>query len=502
MGFQSGLSGLNTSTKNLDVIGNNIANAQTVGMKASRAEFSALVSSALGAGDQAGNGIGVSIAAVTQQFSQGNISITGNNLDVAINGTGFFQLQLEDKSVAYSRDGQFKLDNTGQIISNNGAHLLGFPLNAETGSPTSVTPVPLSVPTGSPLPAKTTTAISARFNLPAKAAIAATVVPPTPITKYGTSINAFDSQGLEAPASLYFVKIGPNPALVADSEVKVDTWDVFDATTLATGEAVLAADATVAAKNKTNYDLNIKNTEFNTLNEVAITAGTVKAKPTFTTAAPDPGTLDPLEPLPSSTRAVEPNTFATGAKYRLTFDASGKLDKIYAVDDNGEPAETTAPTLLLKSTNPAIPDFSPTLDIKEATQYGTAFSITELTQDGYTAGELTGINISEDGKITTVFSNGQAQIVSQLSMADFRNVQGLTPIGSGNWMETARSGQPIQGAPGEGKFGKLRSGALEESNVDLTAELVNMMTAQRSYQANVQTIKTQDQALQALVNLR
>ncbi len=128
--------------------------------------------------------------------------------------------------------------------------------------------------------------------------------------------------------------------------------------------------------------------------------------------------------------------------------------------------------------------------------------MTDLTQDGYTAGDLTGINIDEAGFITTVYSNGQSQINSQISLADFRNVQGLTPVGAGNWVETGTSGQPIQGAPGDGKFGNLRSGALEESNVDLTAELVNMMTAQRSYQANVQTIKTQDQALQSLVNLR
>jgi flagellar hook protein FlgE len=184
----------------------------------------------------------------------------------------------------------------------------------------------------------------------------------------------------------------------------------------------------------------------------------------------------------------------------LEFDTAGKVIPSTA------PIQLTLHSLNPVTGNPATAvtpgDFTATLDIANATQYGTAYSITNLTQDGYTAGDLTGVNISEFGQVTTVYSNGQTQVTAQVALADFRNVQGLTPVGAGNWIETAKSGQPIQGAPGEGKFGKLRAGALEESNVDLTAELVNMMTAQRSYQANVQTIKTQDQALQSLVNLR
>jgi flagellar hook protein FlgE len=115
---------------------------------------------------------------------------------------------------------------------------------------------------------------------------------------------------------------------------------------------------------------------------------------------------------------------------------------------------------------------------------------------------LTGISISEQGVITTRYSNGQSQATGQIALADFRNVQGLKPVGQGNWVESTTSGQPIQGAPGQGNFGTINSGSLEASNVDLTAELVAMMTAQRDYQANAQTIKTQDTVLQTLVNLR
>jgi flagellar hook protein FlgE len=186
--------------------------------------------------------------------------------------------------------------------------------------------------------------------------------------------------------------------------------------------------------------------------------------------------------------------------FKIVFDATGKFSKY--LDNTGQEIVGTSGVLKLTSPNSAVGVFNVDLNISKATQYGTSFSVTDLRQDGYTAGDLTGITIGDDGKVTTAYSNGQTQVNSQISMVDFRNVQGLKPVGSGNWMETDKSGQPIQGAPGSGKFGKLRSGALEESNVDLTAELVNMMTAQRSYQANVQTIKTQDQALQSLVNLR
>jgi len=140
MSFQTGLSGLNSASKNLDVIGNNIANANTVGMKYSRTEFSSLVASQLGAGGGgAGAGIGVAVGTIAQQFTQGNISITGNNLDVAINGGGFFQVTMPDGSTAYTRDGQFKLDSTGNLITNSKANIMGYPTDL-VGNRTSVTP--------------------------------------------------------------------------------------------------------------------------------------------------------------------------------------------------------------------------------------------------------------------------------------------------------------------------------------------------------------------------
>jgi flagellar hook protein FlgE len=407
MSFQTGLSGLSASSKSLDVIGNNIANANTVGMKSSRAEFADLVASTLGTGSSNNAGIGVAVTTIAQQFTQGNISITGNSLDVAINGGGFYQVTKTDGTSAYTRDGQFKLDKDGNIITNTGANVMGYPTDT-LGVATSITPQKMVVPTGAPIAAKATSSILAEFNLDARAAVATTTTSPS---QYGTSLTTYDSQGVAIPVSLYFIKQA------------TDTWNVYDSLANATTD---------------------------------VTAGTSLLK-----------------------------------NFQMTFGTSGQLT-----------APLVNPTLTITSPNANIGTFTSALDISKVTQFGTAFNVSNLTQDGYTAGELTGISIEPSGVITTRYSNGQTQARGQISLADFRNVQGLAPIGSGEYLETYASGQPVQGAPGVGKFGELRAGALEESNVDLTAELVNMMTAQRNYQANAQTIKTQDQIMSTLVNLR
>ena len=401
MAFQQGLSGLNAASRGLDVIGHNIANANTVGMKSGRAEFSEIFAASVGAAGGISEGLGAEVAVVSQDFSQGNLTITGNSLDLAINGQGFFQVQQADGSIAYTRAGQFKLDRDGRVVTNNGAQLMGYQTDT-LGTPTSSDFVPLSLPTSAPISAKQTTEIVSEFNLDARAPIAATATPPTPITTYGTSIVTYDSQGVEVPVSLYF------------SKTAADTWDVYN---------------------------------------------------------------DP----------------AGAPLFALTFDTTGKIVL---------PTTPSPLTISVTSPNPNIGAFNVTLDVENVTQYGTRFAVSDLTQDGYTAGELTGLNIEESGVITARYSNGQTQAAGMVGLANFRNLQGLAPQGGSFWSESFASGQPVRGSPAQGKFGSIRAGALEDSNVDLTAELVNMMTAQRTYQANAQTIRTQDQVLSTLVSLK
>ncbi|GAB2546335.1 MULTISPECIES: flagellar hook protein FlgE [unclassified Simplicispira] len=427
MGFQQGLSGLNAASKNLDVIGHNIANTNTVGFKASRAEFAEMVASAIGAAGGSNAGIGVEVSAVAQQFGQGNITITGNTLDVAINGSGFFKLQQPDGSSAYTRAGNFKLDKIGNLVTNNGAKVMGFPIDPITGLRTASDPSPLSFPTGAPIPAKQTTKIVAEFNLDARAKDAAgdpAAVPPvapTPRATYGTSINVYDSQGVAKPVNLYFQKTAT-----------ANTWDVYD-------------------------------------------------------------TLDD----PSATPPVVGVVIG-----QITFDNNGAITG---------PAATPPATgfiLPLTGINPSppnpnnLPPFDVEISLDGVTQFGSKFSVSDLSQDGYASGTLTGINVEASGMVMARYSNGVTRAEGQVALANFRNPQGLLAVGDNAWVETFESGASVIGTPTDGNFGALRSGALEDSNVDLTAELVNMMTAQRTYQANAQTIKTQDQVMSTLVNLR
>ena len=423
MAFQHGLSGLNASSKNLDVIGHNIANANTTGFKSSRAEFADLVASSMGAGGGANYGIGVEVAAVAQQFSQGNVTVTGNNLDVAINGNGFFKVQQADGSAAYTRAGNFKLDKTGDLVTNGGAQVMGFRVDPATGLSTSEAQ-PLSFPTGAPIQAKQTESIKATLNLDARAkdsagdATATPPVPATPRSTYGTSINVYDTQGVATPVNLYFMKTA-NP----------NEWAVYN-------------------------------------------------------QLDDPTAVPPVTAISLGT---------------IAFDENGKIDPATAtltltVSPTANPNAGTAA--------PAVANFPVDIDMSGATQFGSKFAVADLSQDGYASGDLTSINISNDGMVMASYSNGVTRAEAQVALANFRNPQALLPVGGNNWVESFDSGPAVMGKPGDGNFGALRSGALEDSNVDLTAELVNMMTAQRAYQANAQTIKTQDQVMSTLVNLR
>ena len=144
----------------------------------------------------------------------------------------------------------------------------------------------------------------------------------------------------------------------------------------------------------------------------------------------------------------------------------------------------------------------PVLDLSKVSQYGAGFAVTSLSQDGQKAGKLTGVSINSSGILMGSYDNGKQIAAGQIQLATFADPQGLSPVSGGMWRSTQASGTSVSGTPGSGNFGSLTSGALEDSNVDLTKELVDMMTAQRSYQANAQTIKTQDQVLSTLVNLR
>lgn len=405
MSFAQGLSGLNAAAKSLDVIGNNVANASTVGFKGARAEFADVYATSISGAGGSNIGIGVSVATVAQQFSQGNISVTSNPLDVAINGNGFYRLSTNG-SITYSRNGQFELDKDGFVVNATGQHLTGYPPNSSGGVSTA-SPTDLQV-SSADLPPATTTKATANVNLDSRATISAAAFNMSDSTTYqgATSTSVYDSLGNSHTLSMYFVKNAAN------------SWDVYGA---------------------------------------------------------NDGTQISATPIGS-----------------VNFLSSGAIDT----------ATTTMPIALTLPVTSGASSIGMNLDLTGSTQFGSAFGVNSLAQDGYASGKLTGYAVTADGTITGRYSNGQTRAQGQIALSAFANPQGLTSLGNNQWAETAASGVPLSGAPSSGSLGVLQSGAVEEANVDLTAELVNMITAQRVYQANAQTIKTQDSVMQTLVNLR
>ena len=408
MGFQQGLSGLNAAARNLDVIGNNVANANTVGAKTARAEFADVYANSLSGASGNTVGIGVTVATVAQQFTQGDIATTNNPLDVAINGAGFFEIS-QGGTKTYTRNGQFKIDRDGYIVNNDGKKLLGYTADA-TGVIQPGRSVPLQLPTGGITPAPTTK-VALEMNLdarkPAIAGAPAIDFDDAKTYSSATSLTVFDPLGRDIALTYYFQKSPSPPA-------PDNTWNVF----------ATADGQTVAG----------------------------------TQAAPTPITT-------------------------LGFNADGTFNQSSSAD-----FQLDGRTL--------------GLDFSKSTQFGSAYGITMLTQDGHTAGQLTSVSVDASGIVNAKYSNGQSRPAGQIEIATFRNPQGLQPLGNNAWASTHASGEPVPGTPGAGNLGLLQAGALEESSVDLTGELVNMITAQRVYQANAQTIKTQDQVMQTLVNLR
>jgi flagellar hook protein FlgE len=418
MGFQQGLSGLNASSKSLDVIGNNIANANTVGAKSSRAEFADVYANAIG-GSANNVGIGVDVGAVAQQFTQGTITATDNPLDIAVNGNGFFEVS-QNGAISYTRNGQFKLDRDGFIVNDQKQQLLGYPADA-SGTVIPGTAVPLQMPTGGITPAVTTT-IGMEMNLDSRLGVTlpaagAPIDFADPSTyNNATSQTVYDAKGQSVALTYYFQKASS------------DNWNVYVA---ANGAPIATAGG----------------------NPAASTTITFPASGGAPTAPAGTVSID----IPSVTNAAGAST---------------------------------------------VPINGIALDVSKATEFGSQFGVTNLTQDGYAAGQLIGVQFEDNGIVTARYSNGQTKPAGQIEMATFRNPQGLQPLGGNAWAKSFASGDPTVGVPGSGNIGVLQAGAVEESNVDLTAELVDMITAQRVYQANAQTIKTEDQILQTIVNLR
>lgn len=505
MSFQQGLSGLNSSAKSLDSIGNNVANASTVGFKQSETQFADAYAASLSGGASLQTGSGSRVAAVAQQFSQGNIATTNNPLDIAISGAGFFRMTDPSGSIFYSRNGQFHEDKDGFIVNSLGHNLTGY--EATLGVIAQVQPpVPLQISAiDKSNPPQVTTTAAVGVNLVSTAlGINNTATPfdPAASTTYNnsTALAVYDSAGASHVASLYFQRqqLTPTASLANAAAVaaglpvaSVTTVPVADRTGLAVGNKI-----TLPTSGPAGVPLEVTIT--------AITAGTgttgsLTYSPTATTA-----------PLAAGGQSIQSNAGALTWNVYLVVDGTA-VPSVPAVVpaaamtnltfNNGGSLQTPA-AAVTTGLMPWAGGGTIAIDLTQCTQYAGTFNVNGLTQDGYAAGTLSGYSTSADGTILGRYTNGQTQALGQVVLNNFSNPQGLQPVGNNEWVDTVAAGNLGPLTPGTSGRGVLQSSAVEDSNVDLTAELVKMIIAQRMYQANAQTIKAQDQVLQTIVNLK
>lgn len=489
MAFQQGLSGLFNSSKAIDVVSNNIANASTVGFKGSQAHFADVYAASLNGLGASPIGAGVSLPSVAQMFSQGNITTTNNPLDIAINGGGFFRMAEPSGAVSYTRNGQFLVNKSGYMVNDQGLQLTGYATDPATNRIVPSAPAPVFIDPSDLSPVATGrgngvagfTGLRANLNLdsrsieptlpwdvPAVPAAGSTpgsgVQSVSPLTyNYSTALSIYDSLGNPHTMTLYFVKqstVDPLAVPVApDNFDPGSTWDMH-----------------------------------------AIVDGTNEQDVSFGGLA------------------------NAGSPLKVTFDTSGKLVYPPAGDPAWEVQVDLDSVVLSRQTaDPAagIPDNSALqyigedpaalastlnggfqMDFSGTSSFGSISGVNRLDQDGYASGRLAGVGVAPDGVVTGRYTNGQTRGLAQVVLANFTNVNGLQPVGNNQWIETSVSGPPTVGGPGSASLGVLQSSAVEDSNVDLTQELVAMIVQQRSYQANAQSIKTQDSILNTLVNLR
>ncbi len=455
--FSIGLSGLSSTQKALEVTSNNIANAGTAGYKTTSTEFSALYSG--------GQRSGVNVSATSENFEKaGNLVGTGQSLDLAITGKGFFIIS-ENGRLAYTQAGQFKMDGSDRsIITNNGDKLQGYGID-DQGNLVPGVLTDLKVEAGN-IPAKASTNINFSLNLNSgtdvinhKLVYTTQVPPATPPTaaqsfdpKDGSSFNysqsseVFDSLGNSHTLTQYFNHAGGNQ------------WDVVY---YMDGKPMLADDLGLP----NNTDVTTLTSALDDSGAVVHNVGVVRMS--F-------GTDGQLSPLATPTPApTEDNNTADPAGLReitLRFNPTG------------------ADAMSVK------------LDLVKTTQFGSAFGLYQNKADGYTSGEFSGVAVAEDGGVYATFSNGEVKLQGQIALANFANPQGLETANNTTWYASQKSGEALIGTPAAGSFGAILAGSYMGSNVDISKQLVDLMSFQQSYQANAKTITTADEMMQVLFN--
>ncbi|WAT00656.1 flagellar hook protein FlgE [Rouxiella chamberiensis] len=392
MSFSIANSGLDAVTQQMNTVSNNIANAHTVGFKSGHTQFAALY-----AGEQP---LGVGVTGIAQSIShRGNLLSSDRELNMAIDGTGFFIVRNSAGENLVTRAGTFDCDGSG-YLNNNGMRLQGHGVD-DKGVLQAGNLTDLKIANGG-IPAKASTTLNLVANLKSDMPDISKKfdIKDSTTYSYQTTSQVYDSQGGEHQLNQYFVKNG------------VNSWDVYYATD---GKSVTSTPA------------------------------------------------------------------------RLTFDNSGKMI-----------GPATPPVVTIVKPAAGTDDIKLTVDYSGTTQFKDLSDVSLNKTDGYKSGKQTGQKIDEDGSVYATYNNGERLLQGQIVMANFKNPDGLSPQNNTTWKQTLQSGEMLTGTPGAGLYGKIKSSMVEDSNVDLTGELMSLMNSQRDYQANTKVISTDSSMMNAL----
>lgn len=440
MSFNIALTGLAAAQKDLDVTANNIANVNTTGFKESRAEFADVYASSIFSNSKTKSGDGVQTTTVAQQFHQGSLQFTNNSLDLAITGNGYFAISPDPRSqnFTYTRAGAFKLDKDNFVVDAKGNFLQAFPVDSTSGDVTSVS---LST---------------------------------------STSLQIPDSSGAPRATSDVYASFN----LDARDNVPTSAFDATNSTSYNSSTSTTIYDSLgephilqffFAKTNSNEWEVHA------TLDQQAFdsTGAATAVASDLSTFGFDPSGI----PSTSSGAANTGNTFndvtlqSANLNGLLTNGASFPNDVVINWEDESGSSNYTP------------------------TQYASNFEVKSLDQDGATVGLLSGIDIATDGKVAASYSNGDTVFLGQVAMVRFANSQGLKQVGDTSWEESITSGEPIPGEAGTGTLGDINSSALEQANVNLTTELVDLISAQRNYQANSRALEVNSTIQQTILQI-
>ena len=483
--FNTSITGINGSQKYLDTTSNNIANANSYGFKKSRAEFADLYTNSVFTSSKTATGMGTNTTTVAQQFAQGSLSgDTGNNLDMAISGNGFFVLANEANDTAtanngdrtYTRNGAFELNPNGYVVTAMGDYLQGYPVdqdgNVTNLDITSTKAIRIPSDTGAP---RASSKIGITFNLPAgadsKATQAAHGYQNFDHTDSSTYTNAssqtiYDSLGGAHTLTYYFIKdhtndgTDNNPDFDPQNPVK-DGHTIWNVITYVDGNPVDVAGG-VDLKVDANSPSVDANTTFNGIQ---------------------------LE-------------FGTDGKLVNNGQTPGVITFTNAGGAN-PPAQGRDAYTLAQAMGGGVDDSQSIVADLNYTQYGSSkFSVGGITNDGYSTGVLENVQVNEDGVMIASYTNGRTSKICKVAMANFTNPQGLIKVGDTQWKESVNSGEAQACEANSGMAGSIKGANLELSNVELASELVDLIIAQRTYQANAQALQTQNTAMDSIMNIR